>query len=144
MGRVTRLGSGERNDFDTGTLRTIGLPTRALYDGARRRHGRGSRWRALTYVISAQYAGPNRTQEIAPAGPVLAPVSCPLVQITLNGERFELDQPLSVTALLARLDVDPRRVAVEHNLEIIKRQRFPDVVVSDGDTVEIVNFVGGG
>jgi thiamine biosynthesis protein ThiS len=66
------------------------------------------------------------------------------VKITLNGERFELDQPLSVTALLARLDIDPRRVAVEHNLEIIKRQRFPDVVVSDGDTVEIVNFVGGG
>jgi thiamine biosynthesis protein ThiS len=66
------------------------------------------------------------------------------VQITLNGERFELDQPLSVTALLARLDIDPRRVAVEHNLEIIKRQRFPDVVVSDGDRIEIVNFVGGG
>jgi thiamine biosynthesis protein ThiS len=66
------------------------------------------------------------------------------VQITLNGERFELDQPLSVTALLARLEIDPRRVAVEHNLEIIKRQRFPDVVVNEGDTVEIVNFVGGG
>jgi thiamine biosynthesis protein ThiS len=66
------------------------------------------------------------------------------VQITLNGERFELDQPLSVTALLARLEIDPRRVAVEHNLEIIKRQRFPDIVVNEGDTVEIVNFVGGG
>jgi thiamine biosynthesis protein ThiS len=66
------------------------------------------------------------------------------VQITLNGERFELDQPLSVTALLARLEIDPRRVAVEHNLEIIRRQRFPDVVVNEGDTVEIVNFVGGG
>jgi sulfur carrier protein len=35
-------------------------------------------------------------------------------------------------------------VAVEHNLEIIKRQRFPDVVVNEGDSVEIVNFVGGG
>ncbi|HZM58404.1 MAG TPA: sulfur carrier protein ThiS [Vicinamibacterales bacterium] len=66
------------------------------------------------------------------------------MQITLNGERFELDQPLSVTALLARLEIDPRRVAVEHNLEIIKRQRFPDIVVNEGDTVEIVNFVGGG
>jgi thiamine biosynthesis protein ThiS len=66
------------------------------------------------------------------------------VQITLNGERFELDQPLSVTALLARLEIDPRRVAVEHNLEIIKRQRFPDVVFNEGDSVEIVNFVGGG
>jgi thiamine biosynthesis protein ThiS len=66
------------------------------------------------------------------------------VVITLNGERFELDQPLSVTDLLARLDIDPRRVAIEHNLNIIKRQTFQDVVVKDGDTVEIVNFVGGG
>ena len=66
------------------------------------------------------------------------------VQITLNGERFELDEPMSVTALLARLDIDPRRVAVEHNLNIIKRHRYTEVVVGDGDTVEIVNFVGGG
>ena len=64
--------------------------------------------------------------------------------ITLNGERFEVDEPMSVTALLEKLDVDPRRVAVEHNLTILKRQRFPDVVVNDGDRVEIVNFVGGG
>ena len=67
-----------------------------------------------------------------------------LVQITLNGERFELDQPVSVADLLTRLDIDPRRVAVEHNLAILKRQRFPEVLVHEGDTVEIVNFVGGG
>jgi thiamine biosynthesis protein ThiS len=66
------------------------------------------------------------------------------VIITLNGERFELEQPVTVTDLLARLDIDPRRVAIEHNLSIIRRQTFPDVVVKDGDTVEIVNFVGGG
>lgn len=66
------------------------------------------------------------------------------MQITLNGEHFEIDEPLSVTALLARLDIDPRRVAVEHNQDIIKRHRFPEVVVGEGDTVEIVNFVGGG
>jgi thiamine biosynthesis protein ThiS len=64
--------------------------------------------------------------------------------ITLNGERVELDEPMSVIALLAKLDIDPRRVAVEHNLSILKRQRFPDVIVGDGDRVEIVNFVGGG
>jgi sulfur carrier protein len=51
---------------------------------------------------------------------------------------------MSVTALLARLDIDPRRVAVEHNLTIIKKPRYPEVIVGDGDTVEIVNFVGGG
>jgi thiamine biosynthesis protein ThiS len=66
------------------------------------------------------------------------------VEITLNGDPFELDTPLSVTALLARLDIDPRRVAVEHNLEIVRRQRFADVIVNEGDRVEIVNFVGGG
>jgi thiamine biosynthesis protein ThiS len=66
------------------------------------------------------------------------------VIITLNGERFEIDRPMTVTDLLARLDIDPRRVAIEHNLAILKRQKFPDVVVREGDTVEIVNFVGGG
>ena len=62
--------------------------------------------------------------------------------ITLNGDRFELDEPLSVNALLAKLEIDPRRVAVEHNLAIVRRQRFPEVIVNDGDQVEIVNFVG--
>jgi thiamine biosynthesis protein ThiS len=64
--------------------------------------------------------------------------------ITLNGEPFELDRPISVSELLARLAIDPRRVAVEHNLEILKRHAFPEAIVSDGDTIEIVNFVGGG
>ena len=66
------------------------------------------------------------------------------MQITLNGEPFEIEQPLSVVALLDRLEIDARRVAVEHNLTILKRQRFPEVIVNDGDSVEIVNFVGGG
>jgi thiamine biosynthesis protein ThiS len=64
--------------------------------------------------------------------------------ITLNGERFEIDEPLSVDALLAKLEIDPRRVAVEHNLAILKRHRFGEVLVNEGDRVEIVNFVGGG
>ena len=66
------------------------------------------------------------------------------MQITLNGEPFDIEQPLSVVALLDKLDIDVRRVAVEHNLTIIKRHRFAEVIVGDGDTVEIVNFVGGG
>jgi len=66
------------------------------------------------------------------------------VTITLNGERFELDSPLTVAALLTKLDIDPRRVAVEHNLNIVKRQTYPEVLIGEGDSVEIVNFVGGG
>jgi thiamine biosynthesis protein ThiS len=64
--------------------------------------------------------------------------------ITLNGERFELDQPVSVSGLLATLAIDERRVAVEHNLTILKRHTFASVLVHEGDRVEIVNFVGGG
>jgi thiamine biosynthesis protein ThiS len=64
--------------------------------------------------------------------------------ITLNGERHELSQPMTVDALLVSLDIDARRVAVEHNLSILKRHRFPEVVVDEGDSIEIVNFVGGG
>ena len=66
------------------------------------------------------------------------------MEIILNGEPYQVDQPLSIVALLERLEIDARRVAVEHNLTIIKRHRFPDVIVDEGDKVEIVNFVGGG
>lgn len=64
--------------------------------------------------------------------------------ITLNGEPYELDGPLSIADLLTKLSIDSRRVAVEHNYTIVKRQLFADTQISDGDRVEIVNFVGGG
>ncbi len=64
--------------------------------------------------------------------------------ITLNGEPFELQQPVTLADLLATLEIDSRRVAIEHNLAIVKRQAFSTVVVGSGDRVEIVNFVGGG
>ena len=46
--------------------------------------------------------------------------------------------------LLAQLEIDSRRVAVEHNLIVLKRDTFATTMVNDGDEVEIVNFVGGG
>ena len=66
------------------------------------------------------------------------------MKIRLNGDPFELPGPLTIAALLAQLDIEPRRVAVEHNLDIIKRARYETTTIKDGDTVEIVNFVGGG
>lgn len=66
------------------------------------------------------------------------------MRITLNGEPFDIDQPLSVTDLLNRLAIDSRRVAVEHNSRILKRHAFEVTIVRDGDRIEIVNFVGGG
>ena len=64
--------------------------------------------------------------------------------ITLNGDPFDVSGPLTVSQLLAALDVDARRVAVEHNLVVLKRATFDGVIVREGDQVEIVNFVGGG
>jgi sulfur carrier protein len=64
--------------------------------------------------------------------------------IRLNGEPHEIAGPVTISALLADLNVDPRRVAVEHNLVIVKRDRYDSVMIGDGDEIEIVNFVGGG
>lgn len=64
--------------------------------------------------------------------------------IQLNGDPFDLDGPISVAALLASLNIDARRVAVELNLVVLKRAAFDTTLVQAGDTMEIVNFVGGG
>jgi thiamine biosynthesis protein ThiS len=66
------------------------------------------------------------------------------VQIKLNGEPYELAGSITVSELLTRLAIDPRRVAVEHNLVVLKRGTFETTQLADGDEVEIVNFVGGG
>lgn len=62
----------------------------------------------------------------------------------MNGEPHELAGPLTVSALLSGLGIDPRRVAVEHNQIVVKRAAYDGTLVNDGDEVEIVNFVGGG
>ncbi len=64
--------------------------------------------------------------------------------IALNGEPFEVPGPLTVGELLTRLEIDARRVAVEHNLVVLKRAASDATVVQEGDQIEIVNFVGGG
>lgn len=64
--------------------------------------------------------------------------------IRLNGDPYEIVAPVTVADLLARLEIDPRRVAVEHNLTVLKRESFNRTIVAEGDAIEIVNFVGGG
>jgi thiamine biosynthesis protein ThiS len=66
------------------------------------------------------------------------------MRILLNGESHDLSSPMTVQALLETLGIDSRRVAVEHNLVVVRRAHCATEVVSDGDEVEIVNFVGGG
>jgi thiamine biosynthesis protein ThiS len=66
------------------------------------------------------------------------------VKITLNGDLFELAAPSTISQLLERLEIDRRRVAVEHNLVVLKRTAFDSTEIREGDQIEIVNFVGGG
>ena len=66
------------------------------------------------------------------------------VTITLNGDEHDLPGPLTVAELLERLQIDPRRVAIELNLTVLRRSTFDTTIIGEGDQVEIVNFVGGG
>jgi sulfur carrier protein len=64
--------------------------------------------------------------------------------IRLNGEPYEIAGPVTISALLAALKLDPRIVAIEHNIVVVKRHQYDATVVREGDEIEIVRFVGGG
>lgn len=64
--------------------------------------------------------------------------------ITINGERKEFSDNLSVAELLTDIGIDPRKIAVERNLQLVKRTEYEQTTLTDGDELEIVNFVGGG
>jgi thiazole synthase len=66
------------------------------------------------------------------------------VEITLNGETRRLDAPVSVRGLLEGLGLDPAKIAVERNLEIVPRSTYGEVALAHGDRLEIVHFIGGG
>ncbi|MGE5516759.1 MAG: sulfur carrier protein ThiS [Bacteroidota bacterium] len=66
------------------------------------------------------------------------------MNVTINGEERAFSAPMSVEALLRELGVDPRKVAIERNLEIVPKSTYDAVMVSDGDRLEVVHFIGGG
>jgi sulfur carrier protein len=66
------------------------------------------------------------------------------MRVILNGEPRDVPAPLTVTSLLAHLDIDARRVAVEVNESVVKRATYDETALASGDVIEIVNFVGGG
>ncbi len=66
------------------------------------------------------------------------------ITITLNGELRRVSSGLTIAALAAELGLDPAKVAVERNLEIVPRSTLGAIFVVEGDMIEIVHFVGGG
>ncbi len=66
------------------------------------------------------------------------------INVTVNGEARQIAGGGTIAAMLRELGIDPARVAVERNLAIVPKSTLDDIEVEDGDTFEIVHFVGGG
>ena len=65
------------------------------------------------------------------------------MRIQVNGEPREVDA-FTILDLVQALSLDPRKVAVERNLEIVPKSTFPSTLITEGDRLEIVHFIGGG
>ncbi len=66
------------------------------------------------------------------------------IQVQVNGKEREVQSGLSVHELVEAFDLNPMLIVVELNREILSRDQFKDVQISEGDAVELVHFVGGG
>ena len=67
-----------------------------------------------------------------------------MIQVSVNGAAQAFEPDTSVTALLERLQLAGKRIAVERNGEIVPRSRYAETTLEDGDRLEIVVAVGGG
>ena len=66
------------------------------------------------------------------------------MQIQVNGEQREVKSGLSIAELLGVLELDPRYLAVERNLELVPREDHENTLLNEGDRLEVVTLVGGG
>jgi thiamine biosynthesis protein ThiS len=66
------------------------------------------------------------------------------MKLTVNGKPVELPAGSTVAALLSQLAVEPAKVAIERNQDVVPRRTWGEAALADGDQIEIVTFVGGG
>ena len=64
--------------------------------------------------------------------------------ISVNGEERHFDGDITVLQMLQTLGLPEKKIAVEHNLEIVPKSAYDTHMVNDGDRIEIVHFIGGG
>lgn len=67
-----------------------------------------------------------------------------MITITINGEGHQFQKGLKLIEMLAKLGLNKDKVAIEKNLEIVPRSTLDNVVLEEGDRLEIVHFIGGG
>lgn len=66
------------------------------------------------------------------------------MRLLVNGKPVELPDGSSVAALVSHLGVEPARVAIERNQDVVPRRTWSEASLTEGDQIEIVTFVGGG
>jgi thiamine biosynthesis protein ThiS len=66
------------------------------------------------------------------------------IKIFLNGELLEIQSGLSISQLLINFEIDPNKIAIEKDLEIINPQDFNKIILTENSKIEIVHFIGGG
>ena len=66
------------------------------------------------------------------------------IRVTINGRKLELNGPVALQSYLAEKGLAGRRLAVAHNTNVVPRDEYANIVINDGDTLEIVRPVGGG
>ncbi len=67
-----------------------------------------------------------------------------MISITVNGERREIEGPTTIAGFLENHGLHDRIVVVEHNGEIVPRHQYSEVILADGQTLEIVQMMAGG
>jgi thiamine biosynthesis protein ThiS len=66
------------------------------------------------------------------------------MEITVNNQKRTVDTSTTLSALIDEMGLDDKRIAIEYNRDILSREQFSTITLQAGDTIEIVNFVGGG
>lgn len=68
----------------------------------------------------------------------------PPMQLIVNGDIHQISGPVTLAQLVEQFGLEPRKVAIERNLEIVPRSAYGETLLGEGDRLEIVHFVGGG
>ncbi|PTN08629.1 sulfur carrier protein ThiS [Nitrosomonas aestuarii] len=67
-----------------------------------------------------------------------------MIQLTINGETRQFDQPITITQFINQNNLQGKRIAIERNGEIVPRSQFSEQLLTEGDRLEVVVAVGGG
>ena len=66
------------------------------------------------------------------------------MKIVLNGKIIEIQESLTLTEYISLKDLDPMKIVIEYNRNIIKKDDWHNCILTENDSLEVLNFVGGG